>query len=76
MSRGRPRDILGVGEKSGILLKSRVTKSDGSRVETDTSVCEIDGKIPESTFAYTTPDGAEVIDTTTVGRKTGTGKSP
>ncbi len=61
-----------IGEKNGILLKSRMTKSDGSRVETDTSVCEIDRKIPESTFAYTTPDGATVIDTTTIGRKTGT----
>ena len=61
-----------IGEKNGIILKSRVTNSDGSRIETDTSLCEIDRKIPESTFAYTTPDGAEVIDTTTIGQKTGT----
>ena len=65
-----------IGEQNGIILKSRVTNSDGSRIETDTSVCEIDKKIPESTFAYTTPDGAKVIDTTTIGPKTGTGKSP
>lgn len=61
-----------IGEKNGVILKSRMTNSDGSRIETDTSVCEIDQKIPESTFAYTTPDGAKVIDTTTIGRKTGT----
>lgn len=65
-----------IGEKNGIFLKSRVTNSDGSRSETNTSVCEIDRKIPESTFAYTTPDGATVIDTTTVGRKAGTAKGP
>ena len=61
-----------ISEKNGIILKSRVTNSDGSRIETDTSLCEIDRKIPESTFAYTTPDGAKVIDTTTIGQKTGT----
>ncbi|MCH9002548.1 MAG: hypothetical protein IIC02_08235 [Planctomycetes bacterium] len=61
-----------IGEKNGIILKSRVTNSDGSRIEMDTSVCEIDKKIPESTFAFTTPDGAKVIDTTTIGQKTGT----
>ena len=65
-----------IGEQNGLILKSRVTNSDGSRIETDTSVCEIDKKIPESTFAYTTPDGAKVIDTTTIGRKAGTRKSP
>lgn len=65
-----------IAEQNGIILKSRVTSSDGRNVEMDTSVCEIDIKIPESTFVFTAPDGAQVIDTTTIGRNAGTGNSP
>lgn len=65
-----------IGEQNGVILKSRVTYSDGSRIETDTSLCEIDKKIPESTFTYAVPDGAQLIDTTTIGRKTGTEERP
>jgi len=57
-----------ISEKHGVILKSSIRQADGNGVETETTKCEVNGSLSDEIFTYSPPAGAQVIDTTTIGR--------
>lgn len=65
-----------VSERHGVILRSRVRNADGSSLEMETTLCEVNATIPDEKFIYTAPEGVKVIDTTGIGRGDNAKKKP
>lgn len=65
-----------ISEKHGVILRSSVRHADGNGAEMETTKCEINGSISNEIFTYSPPAGAQVIDTTSIGRSGSKGGRP